>query len=70
KLLSDLEKSQEIITTALENILPEKLDEMIGEDEGKRSVKDLVIFYLWHETYHVGQLELLRQLSGVNDAVP
>lgn len=24
---------------------------------------------IWHETYHTGQLELLRQLAGVNDAV-
>lgn len=24
---------------------------------------------LWHETYHVGQLELLRQLAGTNDAI-
>lgn len=24
---------------------------------------------LWHETYHLGQLELLRQLSGVNDKI-
>ncbi|MEO1286673.1 MAG: DinB family protein [Chloroflexota bacterium] len=24
---------------------------------------------LWHETYHVGQLEFLRQLAGKNDAV-
>lgn len=24
---------------------------------------------LWHETYHTGQLELLRQLAGTNDAI-
>ncbi|GAB5494297.1 MAG: hypothetical protein Phog2KO_45120 [Phototrophicaceae bacterium] len=24
---------------------------------------------LWHETYHMGQLELLRQLAGTNDAI-
>lgn len=69
RLFSDLDKTQEIIVTTLENTLPEKLDEMIGEGERERSVRDYVIFYLWHETYHAGQLELLRQLSGVNDAV-
>ena len=26
-------------------------------------------FLLWHETYHTGQTELLRQLTGVNDKV-
>jgi hypothetical protein len=24
---------------------------------------------LWHEAYHVGQLEILRQLTGVNDRI-
>ena len=24
---------------------------------------------LWHETYHMGQLEILRQLSGTDDAI-
>jgi hypothetical protein len=24
---------------------------------------------LWHETYHLGQLELLRQLAGTDDAL-
>lgn len=24
---------------------------------------------IWHETYHMGQLELLRQLAGTNDAI-
>ena len=23
----------------------------------------------WHETYHTGQLELLRQLAGTDDAI-
>lgn len=26
-------------------------------------------FFLWHESYHTGQLELLRQLAGMNDKV-
>jgi uncharacterized damage-inducible protein DinB len=68
-LLNDLDKTLEIIVTSLENSQPEKLNEMIGEGERERSIRDYIIFYLWHETYHVGQLELLRQLSGVNDAV-
>ena len=24
---------------------------------------------IWHETYHIGQLDLLRQVAGMNDAV-
>lgn len=26
-------------------------------------------FLIWHETYHLGNLELLRQLAGTNDKV-
>ncbi len=34
-----------------------------------RSVGAWLHFLLWHETYHVGQMEYLRQLAGVNDKV-
>ena len=33
------------------------------------SVGELLHFLLWHETYHVGQTEILRQLAGKNDKV-
>jgi hypothetical protein len=29
----------------------------------------VLAFLNWHEAYHVGQLELLRQLAGKNDQV-
>lgn len=34
-----------------------------------RPLEEVLTFLQWHETYHLGQLELLRQLSGVNDQV-
>jgi hypothetical protein len=33
------------------------------------NVAEFLHFLLWHETYHVGQTELLRQLAGKNDKV-
>jgi hypothetical protein len=33
------------------------------------TVAEKIAFSHWHETYHVGQLELLRQLAGKNDKV-
>jgi hypothetical protein len=33
------------------------------------SMIELLQFLAWHETYHLGQLDQLRQLSGVNDTV-
>ena len=68
-LVSDLDKALEIIIAALEKIIPEKLETMTGEGDQKRSIGDMISFYIWHETYHIGQLELLRQLSGKGDKV-
>ncbi|MBN1316377.1 MAG: DinB family protein [Anaerolineales bacterium] len=34
-----------------------------------QTLGDWIEFLLWHETYHTGQLEYLRQLTGVNDSV-
>ncbi|MGB3329336.1 MAG: DinB family protein [Thermomicrobiales bacterium] len=33
------------------------------------NVVESVQFLAWHESYHMGQTSLLRQLSGVNDTV-
>ena len=40
--------------------------ETLIDDE---TLADWVAFLHWHETYHVGQLELLRQLAGTNDKI-
>jgi hypothetical protein len=65
QLLHDLEVSQERIQAALKQISPERLATVIDED----TLEEQVRFLHWHETYHVGQLELLRQLTGKNDKV-
>jgi len=65
QLLHDLEVSQERIQAALKQISPERLATVIDED----TLEEQVRFLHWHETYHVGQLELLRQLAGKNDKV-
>jgi uncharacterized damage-inducible protein DinB len=36
---------------------------------GEMTTGEWVAFLLWHETYHIGQLEYLRQLAGKNDKV-
>ena len=30
---------------------------------------DWLVFFQWEETYHIGQLDLLRQMSGKNDKI-
>ena len=68
QLLARLEKTKEQILLALETIEPAGLDKTVhfGEDTPLGEVID---FLFWHETYHIGQLELLRQVAGKNDPI-
>ena len=49
--------------------LPIALAEVVETRFGERPVGQHVAGLHWHETYHTGQLELLRQLAGKNDAI-
>ncbi len=67
RLLEDLDESQRRITGALAQSSPEALAMQTERDE--KTVGKLLAGLHWHETYHVGQLELLRQLAGKDDAI-
>jgi hypothetical protein len=69
RLLADLDEAQNRVAAALESISPEALAAEIEVWKGKTPLVEHLGFLNWHETYHVGQLELLRQLAGKNDAV-
>jgi uncharacterized damage-inducible protein DinB len=69
KLLNDLVRSQQALIAALQRIPQEKLEKPIETFRGEKALGNHVAFLLWHEGYHVGQLELLRQLAGKDDAV-
>jgi len=68
-LLRDLDQSQQQITAALERMIPEALAAVVPFRGGEQPVAQAVAGQHWHETYHTGQLELLRQLAGTDDAV-
>ncbi|MBU0496013.1 MAG: DinB family protein [Chloroflexi bacterium] len=68
-LLRDLDESQERIATALARLAPGALAQSVQIGQHERSRGGHVAFLHWHETYHTGQLELLRQLAGTNDVV-
>ncbi|MGD8735241.1 MAG: DinB family protein [Anaerolineae bacterium] len=68
-LLADLDESQARLTTALEEATAERLAEAIPFRGNERSRGEALAGLHWHETYHLGQLELLRQLAGKNDAI-
>lgn len=69
ELLARLDESQACIAAALERMDAESLAREIVAGERKTTVAKVVFFLYFHETYHVGQTELLRQLAGRNDKV-
>ncbi len=68
RLLEAVQYSQSKIEAALANIAPEALA-AIFDEENKLTVADRINGLHWHETYHTGQLEILRQLAGTNDRI-
>lgn len=69
RLLAGLALSQERIEAALRGTTPNALAVPVEADGQRVPLGERLDWLLWHETYHVGQLELLRQLAGKNDAV-
>lgn len=63
RLLANFEESQKRILGALENISPEALAAVVNTRFGERPVGQHIDGLHWHETYHTGQLELLRALA-------
>ena len=65
QLLADLEVSQERLEAALTGLTAEDLERPVDD----RTLAQRLTFAYWHEAYHTGQTELLRQLTGVDDKV-
>ncbi len=69
KLLEKFDLSQKRIVSGLRSITSERQAEIDQVGTRKEEVGALISFIHWHETYHTGQFELLRQLAGKNDKV-
>ena len=69
KLLNDLDRTHERITANLDLISPEDLGVYVQFRGSERTLRQALDGLHWHETYHTGQLELLRQLAGKDDAL-
>jgi uncharacterized damage-inducible protein DinB len=69
ELLAALELSQERLETALARATPEELAREADFAGGTMKVGQQVFFLYFHDTYHAGQTELLRQLAGTDDKV-
>ena len=69
ELLRLLAASQEALAAALSRATPEDLARELKVGERTTTVGARVFFLYFHETYHVGQTELLHQLAGATDKV-
>ena len=66
RLLADFEKTQELLDDGFAEISEAQLAE---KDERDRTIAQRILFTAWHEGYHLGQTEYLRQLAGKNDKI-
>lgn len=73
-LMGYLDSAKACLTTQMESatevFLSEKpSDGILMESQRDRTRLQRLQGLIWHETYHMGQMELLRQLAGKNDAI-
>lgn len=61
-LLDDLEQSQKRLARALENVSDEDLARVAETDRGAKPAGEHLAGFHWHETYHLGQLDILRSM--------
>lgn len=60
ELLNDLQSSQEILFKLFAQLSEEDLNQVVETSRGKKPRWQHIRGLHWHETYHMGQLELLR----------
>ena len=69
ELLVLLKRSGELLVEAIEPLTAEQLERETELGERSASLGQRIEFYGWHEAYHAGQTEYLRQLAGTDDGV-
>lgn len=69
ELLEALARGQETIAATLAALPPEQLASERRIGENAMTLGYLIFFYYFHDTYHTGQIDMLRQVSGKNDAI-
>lgn len=62
-LLTRLDDASAQVIAALEAMPPEKLAELYDAERGTTVADRLQFYLIFHESYHAGQLELLRELA-------
>jgi hypothetical protein len=62
-LLRFLDESVELLKTALDNASEEYLSENFTNYRGEKTREAHLGSFHWHETYHIGQLEIFKALA-------
>ena len=65
QIVADLDVSQKRLDAALAELTVEDLERVVDD----RTLAERLTFDYWHEAYHTGQTELLRQVAGTDDKV-
>jgi hypothetical protein len=68
-LVKRLDESLTTLVNTLGSLSQAELDHQVEIWRGPLPLAEAISFMQWHEAYHTGQLELLRQLAGKNDHV-
>lgn len=69
QLLADLDCNQRDIMAYVNGLSDEALATEVRLGDRAMSREQLLRFFLFHDTYHIGNLDLLRQLAGTDDKV-
>jgi uncharacterized damage-inducible protein DinB len=62
-LIGDLENTDQLIKDALEGMTEEYLEDVVETDRGEKQRWEHLEGFHWHETFHMGQLDMLRALA-------
>jgi len=70
ELLALLEQAQAHIAALLAEITPEELDRQVAFFRNRsQTVGEWLLFFYFHDSYHTGQTEILRQAAGKDDKI-
>jgi len=66
-MVDDFRNTQPRLQAAMTSLSAEQLAAQVPDRD--QSLAERLTFLVWHESYHIGQFEYLRQLTGINDKV-
>ncbi len=69
RLVTDYLATQDLLVVRITEMTGEELNLEIGDGLQDSTIAETINGYIWHETYHIGQIELLRPMVGKTDKV-